>query len=167
MRAVPIRMDEAGAMDIPYKLLVSIVVMAMAASVLLPVLKAYHESTMEDRVELLVSRIGAAARAVYHHPGSSRTVVVDVPPSGGVRLERLTIGGDPFTDPAQSSIIRWELSSGTGRTHVVTTQGGFVPMTGPEWQPVVVEAGPRIIVLEAQQAPSGMAFEHIVVVTVA
>jgi hypothetical protein len=164
---VPFRRDDAGAIDVPYKLLVSIVVMAMAASVLLPVLKAYHEGTMEDRVELLVSRIGAAARAVYHHPGSSRTVVVDVPSSGGVRLERLSIGGDPSTDPALTSAIHWELSTGTERTHVVTTQGGFVPMTGQEGQAVLVGAGPRLLVLEAQENPPGMAFDHIVVVTVA
>ena len=86
MRAGPLRRDPAGAIDIPYKLLVSVVIMALATTVLLPVLRGYQESTMEDRVNLAVSKIAAAARTAYHHPGSSRTVVVDVPPAGVVHL---------------------------------------------------------------------------------
>ena len=166
MRVSPLRRDLAGTIDIPYKLLVSVVIMALAASVLLPVLRAYQESTMEDRVDLVISKIAAAARTAYHHPGSSRTVVVDVPPAGGVRLERLSIGGNLSKDLALTSTIRWELSTGASGTHAITTPGGFVPMTGPDDEAVVVGAGPSVLVLEAKEAPTGWAVDHVVVVTV-
>jgi hypothetical protein len=139
----------------PFKLLLSVVLMTMATAVLLPVLHAYQRSELEHRVEMAVGEIDAAARAAYHHPGSSRTVLVDVPPAGAYRLEELTIGGDLGRDGARAAIVSWVHSGGTRGNHVVSSQGGPVPMAGPDGGPLSMSGSRALLVLEAKAAPPG------------
>jgi hypothetical protein len=155
LRPTGLRRREDAAIDVPLKLLVSVVLMAMAAAILLPALQAYQRSEIEHRIELTVTDISSAALAVYHHPGSSRTVVVDVPSAGGYQLESLTIGGDLGASPSGTAVITWRHSGGTEGSRAVTTPNGHVPLCGPDGRALEVE-GPRVVlVLEARQADTG------------
>jgi len=139
----------------PLRLLLSVVLMALAAAVLLPALSAYQQTEFEGRVRLTVAEISSAARAVLASPGSSRTVAVDLPPSFGMALERLSIGAGLDACPGDMAIIEWRLSKGgEGRT-VVQTTGGPVPMSGPDGHPLVLQKGRALLVLEARQGPVG------------
>lgn len=155
MRHPRLRRDRGAVVDMPFRLLLSVVLMAMAAAVLLPALSAYQQTEFEARVRLTVAEISSAARAVLASPGSSRTVAVDLPPSLGISLEHLSIGAGLDAGPGEMAIIHWRLSrGGEGRTAVLTT-GGPVPMSGPDGQPLVLQKGRALLVLEATQAPAG------------
>jgi type II secretory pathway pseudopilin PulG len=143
----------------PFRLLLSVVLMAMAAAVLLPALSAYQRTEFECRVRLTVAEISSAARAVYSSPGSSRTVALDLPPSFGISLERLSIGAGLDAGPGDMAIIQWKLSKGGEGRAAVHTTGGAVPMSGPDGQPLVLQKGRALLVLEARQAPAGSPVE--------
>ncbi len=153
MRPPAFRRDRGAATDIPFKLLLSVVLMTMAFAVLMPVLQAYQQNEVEHRIQLAVAEIDAAARAAYHHPGSSRTVLVDIPSSGSYRLESLTIGGDLTDDGPEAAIISWRHSGGMKGNHAVSTHGGPVSMAGPDGGPIVLDGDRFLLVLEAKTAP--------------
>lgn len=155
MRPTGLRGRDDAAIDVPFKLLVAVVLMAMAAAILLPALQAYQRSEVEQRIELTVAEISSAALAVYRHPGSSRTVTVDVPSAGGYRLEGLTIGGDLGEPPGGAAVITWRHSGGVERSHAVTTTNGQVPLCGPDGRAVEVAGHRTVLVLEAMEATSG------------
>jgi hypothetical protein len=140
---------------VPFKLLISVVLMAMAAAILLPALHAYQMTEIEQRIELTVVEVSAAALAVYRHPGSSRTVVIDVPSAGGCRLESITIGGNLSASPASSALITWRHSGGIEMSQAVMTQNGHVPMCGPDGKALEVVGARAVIVLEARQTEIG------------
>jgi hypothetical protein len=142
-------------MDLPFKLLVSVMLMMMATAILMPALHAYQQSEVEHRTEIVVSSIDSAARSAFHHPGSSRTVLVDVQPSGGVRLDRLSIGGDLLSAPGQAGIISWEHSSGMSGSHIVASTGGAIPLAGVDGKSLVLDGRPCLLVLESMRAPEG------------
>ena len=105
MRPLRILPDDDGAIDVPYRLLLSVVLIAMATAVLYPALQAYSRSEMEHRLTIASREICSAAESVHRNPGSSRTVHIDVPSSGIIRLTRLTIGGDQTSSLANPSIL--------------------------------------------------------------
>ena len=105
MRPSALYSDRDAAIDVPYKLLLSVVLLTMATAVLMPTLYAYQQSEVERRIQVAIAEIDSAARSVFHHPGSSRTVLVDIPSSGSFHLERLTIGGD-LTAPTSHTTVR-------------------------------------------------------------
>lgn len=139
------------------RLLLAVVLVAMAAAIVLPALGSYQRSEVEHRIQVAVAGIDAAARSVYHHPGSSRTVVVDVPPAGRFHLERLVIGGDPATDPAMSAVISWSHSGGTTSRHVVSGDTAPIPLSGPDGRALTVEGPRAVLVLEAKVRTDGPA----------
>jgi hypothetical protein len=155
LRHPRLRRDREAVVDMPFKLLLSVVLMAMAAAVLLPALSAYQQTEFEGRVKLTVAEISSAARAVFASPGSSRTVAVDLPPSFGISLVRLSIGAGLDASPVDMAIIQWRLSSGGEGRAVVHTTCGAVPMSGQDGQPLVLQKGRALLVLEAGQAPAG------------
>ena len=155
MRHPRLLRDRVAVVDMPFKLLLSVVLMALAAAVLLPALSAYQRTEFEGRVRLTVAEISSAARAVYTSPGSSRTVAIDLPPSFGISLERLSIGACQDDGLGDMAIIQWKLSKGSGGRAAVLATGGPVPMSGPDGQPLVLQRGRALLVLEANQAPAG------------
>ena len=167
MRPSPFRRDEVAAVDVPFRMLLSVVLVSMASAVLYPALQAYQEKEMEDRVSLVLAEIDAAALAVHRHPGSSRTVAVDVPSSGGIRLVALTVGGDLDGTPAEVGTIGWQLSSGASGHHLVSSNTGPVPMAGPGGEALVVERMPCLLVLTAASAPTGARYGTFVMVSLA
>jgi hypothetical protein len=167
LRGLNIRRDASAAIDVPFRMLLSVVLVAMASAVLYPALQSYQETEMEERVSLVLAELEAAALAVHRHPGSSRTVLVDVPSSGGIRLERMTIGGDLGEGPAGTGTITWELSSGASGHHLVSSNTGPVPLAGPEGEALVVDHGPCLLVLTAGPAPAGSHFRTFVQVDIA
>lgn len=167
LRHPHLRQDRRAALDVPFKMLLSVVLVTMATAILYPALQAYQETEMEHRVGLTLAEIEASVMAVHRHPGSSRTVLVDVPSSGGIRLEGLTIGGDLEGPPAEVGTIGWKLSSGTTGRHLVTSSTGPVPMAGPDGGAVHVEAFPCLLVLKASACSQGSAYRAFVQVTVA
>ena len=162
LRHPGLRVRDAAVTDVPFKLLVSVVLMVMAAAVLLPSLQTYQRSEIEHRIELAVAEISSAALAVYRHPGSSRVVEVDVPPCGGYELEGLSIGGDISSSPAGAAVISWRHSGGVERDHAVTTQNGHVPLCGPDGKALDVQGPRAVLVLEARQASLGSWAGHYV-----
>ena len=167
MRSPSLRRDTRAAIDVPFKMLISVVLVTMATAILYPALQAYQETEMEHRVSLTLAEIEVATLSVHRHPGSSRTVLVDVPSSGGIRLERLTVGGDLDGPPAGVSVIGWELSTGASGNHVVSSNTGPVAMAGPEGDGLVIESFPCLIVLEAATSPTGSVYRSHVQVRVA
>lgn len=155
MRPPTLRKDRDGATDVPFKLLLSVVLMTMAIAVLMPALHAYQQSEVEHRIHLTVAEIDAAARAAFHHPGSSRTVQVYVPSSGSYRLESLIIGGDLTADGPLAAGISWRHSGGMKGTHVVSTHSGPLNLAGPDGGPVSLDGARYLLVLEAKTAPPG------------
>lgn len=147
-----------GAIDVPYRLLLSVVLIAMGTAILYPALEAYSQSEMEHRLAIAVEEIGTAAVSVHRHPGSSRTVHIDVPPSGVIRLERLTIGGDLASTPANASIITWALSNGIHGRDLVCSSSGPLPLAGPDGGPMEIETFPCLIVMERRPSPPGSLF---------
>ena len=164
MRHPRLLRDRAAVVDMPFRLLLSVVLMAMAAAVLLPALSAYQQTEFEARVKLTVAEISSAARAVYSSPGSSRTIAIDLPPSFGISLERLSIGAGLDAGPVDMAIIHWKLSRGGEGRAIVHTTGGPVPMSGLDGQPLVLQRGRALLVLEARQAPAGSLVELYVLV---
>lgn len=152
-------------MDVPFKLLMSVVIVTMATAILFPTLQAYQRSEVEHRLSLTLADIEAAVISVYHHPGSSRTVVIDVEPSGGIRLETLTIGGELTAAPVDASTINWRLSSGASGNHLVSTASGPVPMASTEHEELALDRFPCLIVLEAMKAPPGSHYRSFVQVS--
>ncbi len=155
MRLLPLRSDTDGVIDVPFKMVISLVVMAMAVVALLPALQAYQSSEVEHRTEVAVAGIATTARSVFHHPGSSRTFVLDIPPAGSVRLVSMSIGGDLHGHPGEACVISWKLSDGTRGNHAITTNGGQVPLAGPDGQALTIEGHRAILVLETREAPPG------------
>jgi hypothetical protein len=151
----------------PYKLLLSVVLMALAAATLMPALRSYQATELEGRIRVTVAEVASAARAVLNHPGSSRTVAVDLGGGWGVRLNRLTIGA-PLDAPLEDvAVIAWShTAGGSGRT-VVTSTGGPVPMCGEDGGQVVLADGRALLVLEARHAPEGSSVESYVEVSLA
>ena len=166
MRPPTIRRDPRAAIDVPLRMLLSVVLVSMASAVLYPVLQTYQETEMEERVTLVLAEIEAAALAVHRHPGSSRTVLVDIASSGGISLERLTIGGDLDEAPAVTATITWELSSGAKGHRLVSSNTGPVPLAGPEGEALVVVCEPCLLVLTATPAPAGACYRTFVQVDV-
>ncbi|UCC93762.1 MAG: hypothetical protein JSW25_03600 [Thermoplasmata archaeon] len=166
MRPPRFRNDTGAAMDVPFKMLVSVVLVSMAVATLYPVLQSYHETQMEHRVSLAVTEIEAAVTSAHRHPGSSRTVLIDVPSTGGIRLESLTIGSELTAPAVEAGAITWRLSSGPGSRELVTTSGGPVPMAGPGGEQVVIDRFPCLLVVEAMTAPPGVQHRDFVQVTV-
>ena len=162
MRLPPLRRDADAAIDVPFKMLISLVVMAMAVVALLPALQAYQSGEVEHRTEVAVAGIAAAARSVFHHPGSSRTVVLDITPAGSVRIVSMSIGGDLTGPPGEACVISWRLSDGTRGNHAITTNGGQVPLAGPDGQAITIEGHRAILALETREAPPGAWYDHYV-----
>jgi len=161
------RHDRAAVVDMPYRLLLSVVLMALAAATLMPALRSYQASELEGRIRVTVAEIGSAARAVLDHPGSSRMVVVDLGGGWGVRLERLTIGAPLGSGVASMAVIAWShTAGGSGRT-AVTSTGGPVPMCGEDGGQLVLSDGRALLVLEANDAPDDSPVEGFVVVSLA
>ena len=159
MRTPRFRRDATAAIDVPFRMLLSVVLTTMAAAVLYPALQSYQETEMEQRVSLTLAEIETAVLSVHRHPGSSRTVLIDVPCSGGIRLERMTVGGDLCGAPAQVGTIGWQLSNGASGDHLVASSGGPVPMAGPDGRGLSIDGFPCLIVLEVRVAPSGAPFQ--------
>ncbi len=155
MRPSALKRNRDGAIDVPYKLLLSVVLMAMATAVLMPTLYAYQQSEVEHRIQVAIAAIDSAARSVFHHPGSSRTVLVDIPSSGSFHLERLTIGGDLAAPGPEAAFIRWRHSGGTEGNHLVLTNGGPLAMAGTNGGPLDIEGHQCLLVLEARESPQG------------
>ncbi len=167
MRHPYLRGDTRGALDVPFRMLLSVVLVTMATAILFPALQAYQETEMEHRVGLVLAEIEASALAVIRHPGSSRTVLVDVPSSGGIRLEGVIIGGDLHGPSSEVGTIGWKLSSGASGRHLVAASTGPVPMAGPDEGAVRVDAFPCLLVLKASACSQGCAYRSFVLVTVA
>ncbi len=155
MRPSALLRDRDAAIDVPYKLLLTVVLMTMATAVLLPTLHAYQQNEVEHRIQVAIAEIDSAARSVFHHPGSSRTVLVDIPSSGSFHLERLTIGGDLAAPGSEAAFIRWRHSGGAEGNHLVTTRGGPLSMAGPDGEPLEIEGHQCLLVLEARTSPPG------------
>jgi len=154
-------------MDIPFKLLLSLVVIAMALGVLMPALSAYQTSEVEHRVSVALAEIEAAALAVHRHPGSSRTVVIDLVASGSVRLERMELGGDLSGSLADMATIRWWHTGGASGEHLVSASSGPLPMAGPDGEALRIGYFPCMLVLESLPSPAGCPLPSHVRVTVA
>jgi len=167
LRPPALRRQTGAAIDVPFKLLISVVIVTMATAILFPALQAYQRSEVEHRLALTLAEIEAAAISVHHHPGSSRSVVIDVPSSGGFRLESMSIGGDLRAPPAEVSTIGWRLSSGTTGTQLVITTTGPLPMASTEHEELVIDRFPCLIILEAKVAPPGGHYSAFVQVSVA
>ncbi len=155
MRPTALHRDSSAVIDVPYKLLLSVVLMTMATAVLMPTLYAYQQSEVEHRIQMTVAEIDSAARSVFHHPGSSRTVLVDIPSSGSFHLERLTIGGDLASPGPEAAIIRWRHSGGVEGDHLVTTSRGPLAMAGTNGGPLDIEGHQCLLVLEAMTSAQG------------
>ncbi len=155
MKRPVLRDDRSAVIDVPMKMLISVVLVSMATIVLYPALQSYQETEMENRVSLSMAEIEAAVLAVQRHVGSSRTVVLDVPSSGGIRLDRLTIGGDLTASPSEVGTVSWRLSTGAKGAILVSSATGPVPMASSEGSQLVIEAFPCIIVLETRASPHG------------
>jgi hypothetical protein len=153
LRTPFLRRDNGAAIEVPFKVLISLVVMTMAIVVLLPALQAYQSSEVERRTEVAAAGIASAARSVYLHPGSSRSYVLDVPPAGSVHLVSMSIGGNLDVTPGESCVISWRLSDGTRGSHAITTNGGQVPLAGVDGHAVTIEGPRAILALEAREAP--------------
>lgn len=166
MRKLALRDDRAAVIDVPMKMLVSVVIVSMATMVLYPALQSYQESEMENRLGLSMAELEAAVLAVHRHPGSSRTVLVDVPSSGGIRLDSLTIGGDLTDPPSQVGTLRWSLSTGAHGTHLVSTAAGPVPMADADGSALVIDSFPCLVALEAMTSPPGSHYGTFVQATV-
>jgi hypothetical protein len=167
VRSPVFRRDEGAAIDVPFRLLLSVVLISMATAILYPTLQSYQEAEMENRVSLTLAEIEAAAVSVHRHPGSSRTVLIDVPSSGGIRLESLSIGGDLEGTPVEVGTIGWSLSNGVSGNHLVTSSSNVVPMAGPEGGGLHIDSFPCLMVLEAKAGPPGSHFGAFVQVTCA
>jgi hypothetical protein len=146
-------------------MLISLVIITMATAILYPALQGYQETEMEHRVAVKMAEIESAAISVHRHPGSSRTVIIDVPSSGGIRLDSMIIGGDLTAPLAEVGTIRWHLSSGPEGTELVGSPSAPVPMADDKGEEVVLDRFPSIIVLEARTAPSGSLYGAYVQVT--
>ena len=155
MRPSALHRDRYASVDVPYKLLLTVVLMTMATAVLMPTLYAYQQSEVEHRIQVAIAEIDSAARSVFHHPGSSRTVLVDIPSSGSFHLERLTIGGDLAATGPAAALIRWRHSGGAEGNHLVTTRGGPLSMAGPNGGPLDIDGHGCLLVLEARASPPG------------
>ena len=155
MRPSVLQRDGDAAIDVPFKLLLSVVLMTMATAVLMPTLHAYQQREVEHRIQVAIAEIDSAARSVFHHPGSSRTVLVDIPSSGSFHLERLTIGGDLAAPGPGAALIRWRHSGGAEGNHLVTTNGGPLSMAGPNGGHLDIEGQQCLLVLEARASPPG------------
>ena len=155
MRRSALRRIEAAAMDMPFKLLISVIIMAMATSILLPVLNAYQQSEVEHRIEVVMAELSSAAKMVFNHPGSAKTVHVQVAPAGGVHLETISIGGRLSEHPAEAATIKWRHSMGTSGMCVVSSVTGPVPLAGPEGDPLVIHGSGYLLVLESKPSPQG------------
>lgn len=166
MRPPALRRDEGAAIDVPFKLLLSLVVIALAMGVLMPALSAYQTSEVEHRVSVTLAEIEAAALAVHRHPGSSRTVVIDLVASGSVRLERIALGGDLSGSLADMATIRWWHTGGASGEHLVSTSSGPLPMAGPDGGPLTIETFPCMLVLEGCPSPDDCPYPSYVRVTV-
>lgn len=85
--------DDNGAIDLPFKLLIVAIIMAITLPILFLGLQSFDRQSTEDRVKAATSRIFAEARLVYGHEGSSSAVHIDL--SGGAfsNIEYLSIGG--------------------------------------------------------------------------
>jgi hypothetical protein len=147
-------------------MLISVVIVTMATAILYPVLQSYQESEMEHRLAITLAEIETAAISAQRHRGSSSTVIIDLPSSGGIRLERLTIGGDLKAPPAEVGTIGWSLSSGPTGAQLVSTTIGPVPMAGEDGEQVVLDRFPCLIVLESKTAPPGSHYHDYVQVRV-
>jgi hypothetical protein len=146
---------EDAALDMPFKLVISVVILTMATAILLPVLHAYQQSEVEHRMEVVVAEISSAARAVFNHPGSAKTVLVNIPPAGPVHMERLVIGGDLSGHPAEAATIRWSHSSGASGSMVVRSVTGPVPLANQEGKALVITGSICLLVLEEMESPQG------------
>ncbi len=166
MRPSAFRRQTGAAIDVPFKLLISVVIVTMATAILFPALQAYQRSEMEHRLALTLAEIEAAVISVHHHPGSSRTVVIDVPSSGVITLESMSIGGGLTAPPAEVSTIGWRLSSGTTGVQLVSTTSGPIPMASTEYGELVIDRFPCLIILEAKVAPPGGHYSTFVQVAV-
>jgi hypothetical protein len=158
--------DTRAAIDVPFKLLLSVVLIAMATAILFPALQAYQQSEMENRIAITVAEIEAVALSVHRHPGSSRTVLVDIPPSGGIRLERLTLGGDLASAIALVGTISWDLSNGVSGRVLVSTSSGPLPMAGTDGVALVVDGFPCLLVMKCDPSPPGAVYPTFVRVSV-
>jgi hypothetical protein len=146
-------------------MLLSVVLVTMATAILYPALQSYQETEMEHRVSLTLAELETAVLSVHRHPGSSRTVLIDVPSAGGIRLDSMTIGGDLTGSPAKVGTISWELSSGDEGHHLVVSSTGPVPMARPDGMGLVMGSFPCLIVLEAMASPAGALYPTFVQVT--
>jgi len=155
LRPPALRRDTSAAIDVPFKMLISVVLVSMATMILYPVLQSYQETEMENRLTVSMAEIENAVLSVHRHPGSSRTVLIDVPSSGGIRLDRVSIGGDLTAPPAEVGTIGWRLTTGSDGTVLVSSTTGPVPMADADGKGLVIEAFPCLIVLEARAAPPG------------
>jgi len=155
LRPSALHRDRNAAIDVPYKLLLSVVLLTMATAVLMPTLYAYQQSEVEHRIQVAIAEIDSAARSVFHHPGSSRTVLVDIPSSGSFHLERLTIGGDLTAPGPEAALIRWRHSGGAEGNHLVTTSRGPLAMAGTNGGPLDIEGHQFLLVLEARTTLQG------------
>ncbi len=165
MRHPLLRQEGAAVVDVPYQLVLSVVLMALAAATLMPALRSYQASELEGRIRVTVAEVASAAKAVLHHPGSSRTVSVDLSGGWGVRLERLTIGAPLDAAPDMMAVIAWRHTAGGSGRSLVTSTGGPVPMCGTDHGQFVLVEGRALLVLEARQAPDGLSFDTYVEVT--
>ncbi len=155
MRPPSLRRDAGAAIDIPFKLLLSLVVIGLALGVLMPALSAYQTSEVEHRLSVTLAEIEAAALSVHRHPGSSRTVVIDLVASGSVRLEWMEVGGELSGPLADMASIRWRHTGGASGKHLVSTSSGPLPMAGPDGGPLTIGSFPCMLVLEALPSPDG------------
>ncbi len=167
MRPSPFRRDPDAAIDVPYKMLISVVLVSMTTAILYPVLQTYQETEMERRLALTMAEIESAVVSVHRHPGSSRTLLVDVPSSGGIRLDSINIGGDLKAPAAEVGTIEWRLSTGSKGIELISSTTGPVPMAGIDGKGLVIERFPCLIVLEARVPPSGGYYKTVVQVSVA
>ena len=167
MRPPALRRNTGAAIDVPFKMLISVVLVSMAIMILYPALQSYQETEMESRLNISMAEIEAAVVSVHRHPGSSRTVLIDVPSSGGIRLDRLSIGGDLTAPPSEVGTIGWELTTGSHGTVLVSSSTGPIPMADPDGEGLVIEAFPCLIVLEAKISPPGSHYMAFVQVSLA
>lgn len=165
MRTPAFRRDATAAIDVPFKMLLSVVLVTMATAILYPALQTYQETEMEHRVSLTLAELETAALSVHRHPGSSRTVLIDVPSTGGIWLDSMTIGGHLAGSPADVGTIVWELSTGDEGHHLIVSSTGPVPMAGADGKGLVMESFPCLIVLKAMVSPEGAHYPTFVLVS--
>ncbi|MEF8874178.1 MAG: hypothetical protein V5A88_05850 [Candidatus Thermoplasmatota archaeon] len=136
-----LKRSEEAVMDYPFRLLIIIIVLAIAIPMMLSALSYYQTSSAEEQLSQEVNQISSAVESVYIQ-GVNASTVLEVELPSDTEYVR---AGAPLSGSVDTRAIYYQLQGESEHSILVTHGRKGIPMSSPSNDTLVIPGGSQKI----------------------